>query len=64
TFKVLLSGAATVDSCQAAALAGGYKYCGVEYGGECWGDNQFRNTTSAWAKGTDCNMKCNLNATQ
>ncbi|KAJ3313405.1 hypothetical protein HDU76_002652, partial [Blyttiomyces sp. JEL0837] len=64
TFFNFMLGGATQDTCKAAAVGAGYKYFGVEYGGECWAGNEFRNTTSAAAPASDCNMPCNADPTQ
>ncbi|KAJ3267777.1 hypothetical protein HDU76_011639, partial [Blyttiomyces sp. JEL0837] len=64
TFRYLINGTATVDSCLALAVTKGYKYAGLEYGGECWADSAFQNTTNVDAPSTDCTFTCNLNSTQ
>ncbi|KAJ3197641.1 hypothetical protein HK101_002069 [Irineochytrium annulatum] len=61
TLSQLLGNPETVETCQALAVAGGYIIFGLEYGGECWADTAFRNTTATLAPSADCNMPCNKN---
>jgi hypothetical protein len=52
----LAKGGASVKSCVAAAGAAGYKYAGLEYGGECWGGSSL---SSAEELDDDaCDMPC------
>ncbi|KAI9343747.1 glyoxal oxidase N-terminus-domain-containing protein [Zopfochytrium polystomum] len=64
TFSAGLGGGFTATSCINAAAVGGYRYAGVEYGGECWAGNAFSNTTSADAPASDCSFTCNADPTQ
>ncbi|KAJ3190888.1 hypothetical protein HK101_008272 [Irineochytrium annulatum] len=51
----------TVETCTGNATQLGYSYAGLEYGGECWADNQFRNVTPAVTASGECNAACNAN---
>ena len=48
----------TVEGGLAACQAKGYKYCGLEYGGETWGANEIYSSATVIAA-SKCNMKCN-----
>ncbi|KAJ3318084.1 hypothetical protein HDU76_000940, partial [Blyttiomyces sp. JEL0837] len=61
TFSSFLGGGLSVEGCLALASGKGYQYAGLEYGGECWADKVFRNTTSAAAIASDCSFPCNAN---
>ena len=54
-------GGMTPDSCVAAALSRGYRYAGIQYGGECWAGN-----TVGYGKLDDsqCSMTCNVDTTK
>ncbi len=55
----LLQGSgATIESCQAAARAAGFKYAGVQYFGQCYGGNAIAFTK---APDSDCNTPCTAN---
>ncbi|KAI8852201.1 hypothetical protein BC829DRAFT_414763 [Chytridium lagenaria] len=44
---------------------GNYKFFGLEYGGECWADNDFPDDiTSQFAAEGDCNMPCTADASE
>ncbi|MEZ4301715.1 MAG: M4 family metallopeptidase [Polyangiaceae bacterium] len=45
----------TIGDCTAAAKAAGYKYAGLQYGGECWAGNTLGYTKVA---DSQCNMAC------
>ncbi|KAI9343035.1 glyoxal oxidase N-terminus-domain-containing protein [Zopfochytrium polystomum] len=64
TFAQGLGGGSTIETCFAAATAGGYTLFGLEYGGECWADSSFRNNTNVDAPLSDCSMPCNSDATE
>lgn len=58
-------GALTIQACTAACKAAGYTLAGVEYSGECYCDNQLRNSGGPAPDGnTLCNMPCNGNNAQ
>ncbi|CCC06458.1 hypothetical protein SMACR_04850 [Sordaria macrospora] len=52
----------TVDKCTAACNTSGYKYAGVEFGGECFCGNRISNGGAPATSG--CNMLCNGNTTE
>ena len=47
----------TVDKCMTACGASGFKYCGLEYGRECWGGNTLDPNLSM-ANDPSCAMQC------
>ncbi|CAK7234763.1 hypothetical protein SBRCBS47491_009059 [Sporothrix bragantina] len=53
----------TVDTCLAAAALGGYKYAGLEYGGECWVGATLSSGAAA-VNLTTCTMTCNNNGSE
>ncbi|KAF2007335.1 copper radical oxidase [Amniculicola lignicola CBS 123094] len=57
------AGSLTVALCTSACHAGGYKYSGVEYSGECYCDDEIRNL-GAPADASGCSMSCNGNSTE
>ena len=66
THTVQISGggnAMTVEQCQGACTAAGYKLAGVEYSGECYCDKAIMNGGVPATDGR-CNMKCNGNQTE
>ncbi|KAF4624843.1 hypothetical protein G7Y89_g13327 [Cudoniella acicularis] len=53
----------TVEKCIAGCSAAGYIIAGVEYGGECYCDNEFQNNQGQAPDGSaGCNMACDGNA--
>ncbi|OCK86428.1 WSC-domain-containing protein [Lepidopterella palustris CBS 459.81] len=49
----------TVEFCISACASNGYSIAGVEYGGECYCDNSFKNNHGLAPDGsTGCNMAC------
>lgn len=50
----------TVAACINACAPLGYKYVGLQYGGECWCANEFREGSLPVAAG-ECNIACNDN---
>ncbi|KAI9361684.1 hypothetical protein DFJ73DRAFT_639190 [Zopfochytrium polystomum] len=54
----------SIAACAASAQSAGYTLFGLEYGGECWADSEFRNTTNVDAPGSDCSFPCTADATQ
>lgn len=59
--NMLISSGATVESCVAAAAAGGYEYAGVQYGGQCFAGNSLGYTKEA---NSDCSMECSANSAE
>ncbi|GAA5843521.1 hypothetical protein JCM11251_001644 [Rhodosporidiobolus azoricus] len=53
----------TVEACLEACQANGYKLCGVEYHGECWGGNVLLGGSSALGAGA-CGLTCSDNPLQ
>lgn len=59
----------TPEKCLAACSTAGFKYCGMEYAGECWGSNTVPTAASApFIGGIDpiargCSMPCSVNST-
>lgn len=60
---VSTNGVKTVAACISACAARNYKYIGLEYGGECWCDNQFAAGSVPTAL-SECSMTCDGNATE
>ncbi|RKU43762.1 hypothetical protein DL546_000783 [Coniochaeta pulveracea] len=56
-------GVKTVAACINACSALNYKYVGLEYGGECWCENQFTAGSVPTAI-SDCSMTCGDNSTE
>ncbi|KAJ3219200.1 hypothetical protein HDU67_002196 [Dinochytrium kinnereticum] len=54
----------TVDTCSKLAREGGYSMIGLEWGGECWADNDFQNTTSINAEPSECSTPCQADEKQ
>ncbi|KAL8280266.1 hypothetical protein RQP46_007380 [Phenoliferia psychrophenolica] len=52
--NALSNPAGTATACLKACNAAGFAFCGIEYGGECWGGD----TLSATTPSTQCNMAC------
>lgn len=60
-----VNGGMTNKGCQAACQSAGYTLAGTEYAGECFCDNQLRNSGGPAPNGeVGCNMKCNGNQTE
>lgn len=60
-----VAGAMTNAKCKDACRAAGFILAGTEYAGECYCDNQIRNSGKPAPDGeTGCNMACNGNATE
>ncbi|KAF2668726.1 WSC-domain-containing protein [Microthyrium microscopicum] len=58
----VVNGGMTVELCNSACFSSGYTLAGVEYGGECYCDNQIRNGGGPAPDGSvGCNMGCNGN---
>jgi hypothetical protein len=53
----------TVANCISACKTGSFKYCGLEYGGECWMGNAIA-AGSVVAPAKECNVACANNATE
>jgi hypothetical protein len=53
----------TVETCEAACLAAGYTYAGVEYADQCFCDNSIENGNTLNTAGA-CTMACQGNATE
>ncbi|KAI9649851.1 hypothetical protein NHQ30_002433 [Ciborinia camelliae] len=51
----------SVDACLSACISGGYRLSGVEYGSECYCDQQIKNYG---APATGCTMACAGNSTE
>ncbi|KAH3904930.1 hypothetical protein HBI56_170560 [Parastagonospora nodorum] len=59
-----VNGGMTNKGCQTACQSAGYTLAGTEYAGECFCDNQLRNSGGPAPNGeVGCNMKCNGNQT-
>lgn len=56
-------GAMTIELCQGACVAAGFKLAGAEYSGECYCDNTIQNGGKPATDGR-CNMACNGNKTE
>lgn len=54
----------TQQSCVAACVAAGYTIAGMEYGIQCFCDNQIYNGGALAASQTDCNMACGGDSTE
>ncbi|KAL0942681.1 copper radical oxidase [Colletotrichum truncatum] len=54
----------TVGSCITACASAGYKIAGVEYGQECWCDNQIQNGGQQTLPSDGCNMPCRGNTNE
>jgi hypothetical protein len=62
---MFVQGAMTVEKCTTACQASGYILSGVEYAGECYCDNTFKNGGGPAPDGsTGCNMPCSGNAAE
>ena len=49
----------SVENCEAGCLSAGYRLAGVEYSGECYCDNKFRNNGGPASDGNaECTMTC------
>ncbi|GAA5890911.1 hypothetical protein JCM6882_008854 [Rhodosporidiobolus microsporus] len=55
--------ARTVEACLEACAKCGYKLCGVEYHGECWGGNALDKTSTKQPESA-CNLECWDNPSQ
>ncbi|GAA5903107.1 hypothetical protein JCM6882_006969 [Rhodosporidiobolus microsporus] len=53
----------TVDGCLDACDASGYQLCGVEWTGECWGDNTIADWSTSQGASA-CTLPCAGNSTQ
>ena len=54
----------TVESCINQCIALGYSIAGVEYGAQCFCDNQIENSGTLAIAQTDCNLPCSGNSAE
>lgn len=57
--QVLANDSMTVEKCMTACGAAGFKYCGLEYGRECWGGNTLDSKLQS-ANDPSCAMQCDM----
>ena len=50
----------TIELCQSLCKAQSYTYCGIEYGGECYGDNTIHTDAPSGAGSVISNTNCNV----
>lgn len=60
TALVLADDKMTVEKCMTACGAAGFKYCGLEYGRECWGGNTLDTKNLQLANDPSCAMQCDM----
>ncbi|KAJ3269652.1 hypothetical protein HDU76_011273, partial [Blyttiomyces sp. JEL0837] len=66
TFSAILNGYGRwdVETCLAAALQQGFNLAAVEFGGECWADNTWRNSSSMDVPQSACTYPCSANPSE